>query len=58
MRNLHTRLENLERRITVDAECHCMTVVHDDEEAPPLCPHGRPWFMVIHVVHEERPIDA
>jgi hypothetical protein len=38
MRNLHSRLQHLERRLAagvVDAAaCQCWTVVHDEDEAP------------------------
>jgi hypothetical protein len=54
MRNLLARLENLERRLTVDAPCHCWAVVHDDEEPPGECTHGLPWFGVIRIRYEER----
>jgi hypothetical protein len=58
MRNPHARLERLERQAAADAACHCCTVVRDDEEAPARCPHGRPWFVVVRIVHEERPAHA
>ena len=52
-RNLHARLERLEQRVRDAVECHCMTVVWEDEAAPPHCPHGRPWSMVVHVVYDD-----
>ena len=58
MRNPLARLERLERQAAAHLACHCCTVVRDDEEAPASCPHGRPWFVVIRIVHEERPAHA
>jgi hypothetical protein len=54
MRNLHARLQHLERRAAAEATCQCWTVVHDEHEAPRTCPHGRPWAGVIRIVHVER----
>ena len=58
MRNSHGRLERLERPAAAHLACHCCTVVRDDEEAPASCPHGRPWFVVLRIVHEERSAHA
>ena len=54
MRNLHARLQDLERRAAAEAACYCWAVVHDEEQEPQACPHGRPWFGVIRIRHEER----
>jgi hypothetical protein len=54
-RNLHARLEHLEQCIRAAAGCHCMTVVWDGHLAPPSCPHGRRWSMVVHVVYDDAP---
>jgi hypothetical protein len=54
-RNLHARLERLEQRVRDAVECRCMTVVWEDEAAPPRCPHGRPWSMVVQVTYEDAP---
>ena len=58
MRNPHGRLERLERQAAAHLACHCCTVARDDEEAPASCPHGRPWFVVIRIVREERSAHA
>ena len=54
MRNLELRVARLERQVTAAAACYCWTVVRDEEQAPQACPHGRPWFGLIRIVHEER----
>ena len=48
------RLNRLERRLAVEPACRCWTVVHDEDEAPQTCPHGRQWAGVIRIVHVER----
>jgi hypothetical protein len=58
MRNLHARLEHLERRAAMHLACQCCTVVRGDEEAPASCPHGRPWFLVVRIVYEDGPADT
>jgi hypothetical protein len=54
-RNLHARLEQLEQLVRAAGKCRCMTVVWDGEVAPPHCPHGRPWCVVVQVVYEDAP---
>ena len=58
MHKLRSRLEHLERWAAAHLACHCCKVVRDDEEAPASCPHGRPWFLVVHIVYEEDPAHA
>jgi hypothetical protein len=58
MRKLHARLEHLERQAAAHLACHCCKVLWHDEEAPASCPHGQPWFVVIRIMHEERPAHA
>jgi hypothetical protein len=56
MRNLDARVQHLERLIAevVDpAKCRCWEVVHDEEQAPGSCPHGRPWAGVIRIIRED-----
>jgi hypothetical protein len=54
MRNLELRVERLERQVVSTAACYCWAVVHDEEQEPQACPHGRHWFGVVRIRHEER----
>jgi hypothetical protein len=58
MRNLHARLQRLEQRVQAAQGGHCTTVVGGGAGAPPSCPHGRPWSMVIHVLYSDTPSPA
>jgi hypothetical protein len=54
-RNLLARLEQLEQRVRAAQQCGCVTAVWDGEVAPPQCPHGRAWRLVVEVIYEDAP---
>jgi hypothetical protein len=55
MATLSHRLEQLEKRVLPRAQCFCArteTVCGDgqvESPTPPVCPHGRPWWIVFHI---------